>query len=371
MQDKKTADNNPAQRGRRLEWLDTAKMLTMILVVIGHAVYTKNDVGFGQIGATVGVEYRPGWVALISYLCSAIYSFHMPAFFMLAGVSMAIARPVKNLKELAGRRARRLLVPFVLVTSLYLVPMKVLAGMYDKYDHPFLVGLWGNISLTDCTHLWFLPVLFCVSVIFYLLLRYVYPRSRVVFWLILSALQLIYILKPKDLDFSENLILLSYYCSRMSLYYAIGYFGWQRLERLRLPWPWVLLSWCLFVGAIVVVMRLNDYTLTGFVELVFTVWGVVNLVLSTHALRKLRIVREGRLARSLTKNGYDIYLYSDPFNYLIIAGSIVLWGYEWMYGSVYAGHTVFRILAQFVWAYLVIYAVSLIVKLYRGITHQD
>lgn len=366
MHDKKAPEAEQDRKRRRVEWLDTAKMLTMILVVVGHSFYTKNTAGFGAIGTDVTVDGRPGWVAWISYAVLAIYTFHMPAFFMLSGVSMAIARPVKSFRDLAARKARRLLVPFVFVTLLYVVPLRVASGMYDHHEYPFLMGLLGNMTLMDASHLWFLPALFAVTLLFYAMVRYVYPRSRILFWTLMAGMEVVYLSSWFIKDDLPGIVLLLISWSRMPLFYAIGYFGWERLERLRLSWPWVLLSWALFSAALVLVYRRLDYSLPTFCELFFTVWGVVNLVLTTHAARRIRYVREGALTRSLTENGYDIYLYSDTVNYLIIAASIVVWGYDWMFGGFYACHVLARVVLQFLWAYLVIYAIGLVVKLWRG-----
>ncbi|OYW86650.1 MAG: hypothetical protein B7Z20_06965, partial [Sphingobium sp. 32-64-5] len=76
-------DANGGAKGR-LDWVDAAKGLGIILVVIGH-VWTSGAVR------------------------DTIYAFHMPLFFLLAGY---FAQP-RPMRECAGRQWRSLAVPYI------------------------------------------------------------------------------------------------------------------------------------------------------------------------------------------------------------------------------------------------------------------
>ena len=82
----------------RIKWVDTAKALGVFLVFWGHLLYDGSSVG--------GVINR------------AIYSFHMPMFFILSGfVAKQTSIP---LKEFIKNKFRRILLPAIL---LYLLTM--------------------------------------------------------------------------------------------------------------------------------------------------------------------------------------------------------------------------------------------------------
>lgn len=81
----------PGREGARLRWLDAARGLAMLLVMIGHTV--------------------PGNDAVID----ALYTFHLPLFFVVSGYA---AKPVQNVRTFARRHVRsffRLIVPCVAV----------------------------------------------------------------------------------------------------------------------------------------------------------------------------------------------------------------------------------------------------------------
>lgn len=114
----------------RLEWIDIAKGLAIIFVVVGHAT-----------GASILGKY--------------IYSFHMPLFFIISG--MCFVRGKYNYGEFLMKRFRQLIIPAFLLTILS-IAITMFAGL--PYDFSVLKdGLPGA--------LWFLPVLFMVENLYF------------------------------------------------------------------------------------------------------------------------------------------------------------------------------------------------------------
>ena len=70
---------------KRLEYVDVAKALAILLVILGHSP-----------------------IGCIPYLGKAIYSFHMPIFFIAAGMFL---RPMK-IQEAFKKYFRRLMIPY-------------------------------------------------------------------------------------------------------------------------------------------------------------------------------------------------------------------------------------------------------------------
>ncbi len=70
----------------RIEWVDTAKTITMLLVIIGHCNYYYIMTSYG------GVDYRTdiGHVSIackiLDHIVNFIYTFHMPLFMALSGM---------------------------------------------------------------------------------------------------------------------------------------------------------------------------------------------------------------------------------------------------------------------------------------------
>jgi len=81
----------------RMNWLDFAKGIAMISVVLGHAL--DDD----------------------SSLSTLIYIFHMPFFFIMAGYLLNLDKwgGAKNFKNFLTKLFKRLLVPYYLANILF------------------------------------------------------------------------------------------------------------------------------------------------------------------------------------------------------------------------------------------------------------
>lgn len=129
----------------RLEYLDMVKGIGIILVVLGHIVYTEPHIMV--------------WIA----------SFHMPLFFVVAGVLLAIRGEIKDLKTEIHRRAHSLLIPYLWFSLLDFVLDigNVLLGKIDS--HTFVVNIISSVTFYGKSVLWFLVALFLAQVYFLLL----------------------------------------------------------------------------------------------------------------------------------------------------------------------------------------------------------
>ena len=85
--------------GERERWIDAWKGLLILFVVFGHVIG--------------GIRYYVGENAfdVLNHLYTAIYLFHMPAFFVLAG-SVSTKSKAQGLKCFVAHKARRLLIPY-------------------------------------------------------------------------------------------------------------------------------------------------------------------------------------------------------------------------------------------------------------------
>lgn len=126
-----------------LHWLNSAKGIGVILVILGHLLY------------------KSSWTTLNQF----IYAFHMPMFFLVSGY---VQKP--TLKRLfLPNKVLRLLVPFLIYTLFSIPILSPLmlgeeAGPREVLEDAFY--LHGQVSNNP---LWFLMVLFEVYCLFFLL----------------------------------------------------------------------------------------------------------------------------------------------------------------------------------------------------------
>ena len=217
---------------KRLDWIDIAKGIAIILVIVGHTVPNPSP------------------------LRHAIFSFHMPVFFILAGYTF---RP-KPWRELLSDSVSRLLVPYVVLALAWQVPTFLMSGA-PLTSGTLVAGLKTlvfasgvdvpGLGVTAVGMAWFLAALFTSRLLFNVLVRLFDRRGIGVVWqgvvcaaiafcgLSVSRLMGVYL--PLDLDLSCYIVLLMW----------VGYTARQRgLEpsvskpllvywsRCRLACPW-------------------------------------------------------------------------------------------------------------------------------------
>ena len=122
----------------RIELIDIAKAITIILVILGH---------------TTGNLETPMYRRLI-------YSFHMPLFFFLAGISIK-PKALKSFKEwkgFVGKNIRALIVPYLIFAFIY--------APFSFANVPkFLYGSWQSLGEAGTlTSLWYLTCFFIARI---------------------------------------------------------------------------------------------------------------------------------------------------------------------------------------------------------------
>lgn len=113
----------------RIIWLDIAKGITIILMVLGHS-------------------------SIPDGLSRFIYTFHMPLFFISSGWVTNFSK--YNIVDFISHKARTLLLPFIVYSAVVLILINYLG------KSPFVLWIktgWGGYAL------WFIPVLYFALVI--------------------------------------------------------------------------------------------------------------------------------------------------------------------------------------------------------------
>ena len=141
---------------KRLDYLDMTKGLGMILVLIGHL---QGDSIF---------TFSP----YIQPLCVFIFSFHMPMFFIVSGILLAIKNDeVKPLKEVAKSRFRGIMIPYLWFSLFYLIVVVTALIKGEIAVQTLYLNIWYVISGYGMNVLWFLPALYLGELLFILLRR--------------------------------------------------------------------------------------------------------------------------------------------------------------------------------------------------------
>jgi fucose 4-O-acetylase-like acetyltransferase len=189
---------------RRLEDLDRAKGLAILLVVFGHLVARADP---------AGVEwYEP--------LRRAVYAFHMPFFLYLSGMvaaySGAVHAPPAQWGAHAAARARRLLVPFFAMGALVLALKLAACGAVFVDNAPSgwragVVGLFWETAASPARSVWYIFVLFVYGLAAPVL---VWAGQGRLYWLLAAAF-LVYLLPLPARVYADD-------CGRYAVFFALG-----------------------------------------------------------------------------------------------------------------------------------------------------
>ena len=158
-------------KARRIELIDAAKAISIFLVVLGHTTANFDTPLYRRV----------------------LYSFHMPLFFFLAGMSIKI-RPLTNFQDwvkFIRKNILALVVPYLIWGLIYApFSFKNIAGL--------LYGSYAEITrIGSLTSLWYLSCLFSARIIVQALISLLsfmgvknFEKWCVVFALILFAIGL-------------------------------------------------------------------------------------------------------------------------------------------------------------------------------------
>ena len=162
---------------RRINWLDSAKGIAIIFVLIGHSIadgMRENNIAF-------------------NFLYTFIYTFHMPLLFFLSGYGFIKFRKDNDILGFVKKKVQSLLKPWIVYSILaYLVfncisflPLieTKLAGSTMGRMH-FIQYLWKMICGLNpyCFHLWFIYVLFLVSISVVFISKYKTGKMFMLSW---------------------------------------------------------------------------------------------------------------------------------------------------------------------------------------------
>lgn len=151
----------PQKTGRRIEWIDVAKGVAILLTIVGHS-------------AQWGTVER-NW----------IFSFHMPLFFILSGYTFCPVETGRQLWTALKKTAQRLLPPLLitwavsLLLAILCMESVSVSGVLSLVRHHATALFWGSGITVEGNPalgmLWFLVALFWARVLLYLI-TWAFPR---------------------------------------------------------------------------------------------------------------------------------------------------------------------------------------------------
>lgn len=176
--------------GKRIEWLDIAKALSIILVVLGHAGHAFLDVYLG-------------W-------------FRIPLFFFLSGV---LFKPIwiKDFFSWAGNKAKRLMIPYFM----YGILIFIIFNLHNPgmlFEHIATLFYGGRVLQGPYGVFWFITVLLLTQILLGLLSP-LKKQMQIAIILMLFVFGHLPMLSAFDFFWNMDVVLVAVF------YYSLGYFS--------------------------------------------------------------------------------------------------------------------------------------------------
>lgn len=141
---------------KRIEYFDSAKALLIFFVVLGHILIILNP------------EYNRIFFSLLQ---SFIYSFHMPAFFLIHGILCNVEKwRDMPTKKYVLRRAYSLIVPYLFFEVIGSIWKAIFCNQQLMDGLYYLITIQCNVGAD-----WFLPAMFMGSLLFMIYIKH--PRK--------------------------------------------------------------------------------------------------------------------------------------------------------------------------------------------------
>ena len=135
---------------KRYEFIDIAKGIGILLVILGHMV------------------------TLHGFASTVIYSFHMPMFFLISGL---FANTKRSFSTLVKKNFKHLIISFYIVVLTGIVFALIIDGTQSINKNELIsIFLYGNMRGIHANAIWFLPCLFFTIILFYIYNYFVLSR---------------------------------------------------------------------------------------------------------------------------------------------------------------------------------------------------
>lgn len=278
----------PSSNKKYYKEIDIAKGITIILVILGHALPNLNG------------EVPKGFPDI---LMQVIYSFHMPVFFFLSGL---LAFKILNFKKIEwkylGGKTKRLMIPYFFCGVLYLAmkfAVAKLVGISDK-SSPIWKTFFG---INPNYELWFLYVLFICFVIAILFVR----KKNIIPVIIVGAIISVCFGFLTEDGFAL-LNTLSKICKNAVFFMTGMYIGlnYERIKQ-KINIKIVLPSLLIFVVANIIIINTEIILLSNAAKLFSSFAGIIIVMWLSIKLSKTPVSRPGI---GLGKDSMCIYIMS-------------------------------------------------------------
>jgi fucose 4-O-acetylase-like acetyltransferase len=305
---------NTSLGGNHINWIGIARAITILFVVIGHCSYYNIQTKYG------GISYFDDCIdycrakQIFDRIVSSIYYFHMPMFAMISGMCYNFTlKKITSLNDVVSNKFYRLIIPFIFVSLFISIPIKYITGYYKGSENILEDILNGQILLGGNTHLWFLVSLFEVFVLSYLIGKINLKDCKLYF----AFLFLVAVFANKFNNDWFGIV----GTAKLLFFFEIGRYYFSKIENFTIINGYVIIIHVIFFNILSQFLLSIHLEHGGSLLLIpreiIALYGCYILTVTSKWINQKGILHN--FFTKLDKDSFGIYLFSDPFNYIILA----------------------------------------------------
>lgn len=237
---------------------------------------------------------------------------------------------IRHVVPIAKQKSKKAVATLFIGYDIYFRTLEICRWILCSFDTCFMGYSLRSVSAVGNSHLWFVVSLFYIYVIFYVSgkISHSIPKNHL-YWC--SLLGLSWFALGLAYFFGGMLGITG--ALRHLLWFALGFSTFKYWdEREALSAGKQILSWVGFIATVAICVIIpkciDSFAIKAFLRLpvdtVFALWGCVNMVFLAKSINQCAIIKSTYTYRFMNRYNYELYLYSDPFNYVLIA-LLVAW----------------------------------------------
>jgi fucose 4-O-acetylase-like acetyltransferase len=274
------------------------RFLAIIIVMFGHSIIIY-DSNWGLYTSI----YSSNLLVFIKHIINYI---QMPIWFGLSGYLYYFSiKKKEHFKVVFLKKLKKLIIPFFMIGLFYFMPIRYIINYENFVNNSLTYNIWHNLILGfDNGHLWFLPTLFFIFLIFF----FDKVNNKCLDFITFIILLFFNMMSYK---FSTYLLNISFY----SLFFFIGIlFNKYNLKASnRVYYLFILLIILIVYNILSSNNILNLNSIPNLNSIILTLVQVISLIvifkIDYTKLAKINIIN------SISENSYGMYLFHSPIIY--------------------------------------------------------
>lgn len=282
------------------EQITNIRALAILIVVFGHSIilYSSSWDLYTTVNAVPVLDYIKEFINLVQ----------MPLFFSISGyLFMYSHNKHRGLVYLIKDKAYRLLLPYLLITFIYMVPIKVLIkypGYSGKQLDDFIMNL---LTGQDMGHLWFLLSLYLIFIISEVILtikdKILGQKIDDVSVFFIVSIILYHFRGRLSMDYAPLRSALTY-----MVWFALGYVFCTYQSLLKKIYGIIVLKYASIIICNMGLVFCLYFNISGSLEMFFIALWIIDIYGVIPAKTQNKI-------KTFSKDSFGIYLFHSPLIY--------------------------------------------------------